>query len=82
MEVIKLMWHINFSGILTGTRKTRKVYLNILYFLTCIQLASFLLEISRVVLIKVSAHYFKMKSSGIFETGFRSVVAVDTDLLG
>lgn len=76
------MWHIHFSRILTGTRKTRKVYLNNLYFLTCIQLAGFVLERSQAVLIKVSFHYFMVKSSGIFETGFRSVVDVDTDLLG
>jgi hypothetical protein len=75
------MWLVNFSRMFTGTRKTRKFYLNILYFLTCIQFAAFVLERSRAVLIKVSSHYFNVKSSGIFETGFRSVVAVDTDLL-
>jgi len=76
------MWHINFSWILTGRRKTRKVYLSILYFLTCIQLAGFVLEGSRAVLNKVSSHYFQVKSSEIFKTGFRNVVAVATDLLG
>jgi hypothetical protein len=82
MVVINLMWHINFSRILTGLIKTRKVYLNILYFRTCIQLAGFVLERLPAVLIKISSHYFKVKSSGIFETGILSVVAVDTDLLG
>ena len=82
MEVRKLMWHIDLSRILKGLRKIRKVYRNILYFLTCIQSAGSVLERTPAILIKVSSNYFKAKTSGIFETGFRSFAVVDSHLLG